>query len=69
MYHHLTGMIKEQMEQHYDLDCPINLQSLEQIYHSFRLAISSFKDDSAIEMYKNEKFIEAVSSIKKGAPY
>ena len=69
MYHYLTGMIKEHMEQDYDLDHPINLQSIEQIYHSFRLAISSFKDDSAIEMYKNEKFIEAVSRIKKGAPY
>ena len=69
MYHYLTGMIKEQMEQHYDLDQPINLQSLEKIYNSFRLAISSFKDDSALEMYKNDKFIEAVSKIKKGVPY
>ena len=69
MYHYLTGMIKEHMEQHDDLDQPINLQSVERIYNSFRLAISSFKDDSAIEMYKNEKFIEAVSRIKKGAPY
>ena len=69
MYHYLTGMIKEHMEQHDDLDQPINLQSVEQLYNSFRLAISSFKDDSAIEMYKNEKFIEAVSRIKKGAPY
>ena len=69
MYRYLTGMIKEHMEQHYDLDRPINLQSIEQVYNSFHLAISSFKDDSAIEMYKNEKFIEAVSRIKKGAPY
>ena len=69
MYHYLTGIIKEHMEQQHDLDRPINFQTLERIYHSFRLGISSFKDNSALEMYKNEKFIEAASIIKKGAHY